>query len=266
MGTYIRIIIAALAGLLALAHAHAGEWVEFPGRGAVTLKAFVLKPEGAGPFPAVVALHGCAGLGNAKGVINPRHADWGERLAAAGYMVVFPESFVSRGLGSQCTVRDREVRSRDRANDAFAAAEWLAARPDVNKARIGLLGWSNGGITTLRATNHGQAPRGVEFAQAVAFYPGCTALLKRGYAPRVPVTILHGLADDWTAAEPCRALPGVRFIGYDGAYHDFDHPNLPLRTRKAAFSANGSGVVHIGTNAEAREDAIRRVMGIFRAM
>lgn len=266
MGNYLRIIFGALAGLLAVTHARAGEWVEFPGRGAVTLKAWMLKPEGAGPFPAVVALHGCAGLGNAKGVINPRHADWGERLAAAGYLVVFPESFVSRGLGSQCTVRDRDVRSRDRANDAFATAEWLAARPDVNKARIGLLGWSNGGITTLRATNRGQKPRGVEFAQAVAFYPGCTALLKRGYAPRVPVTILHGLADDWTAAEPCRALPGVRFIGYDGAYHDFDHPNLPLRTRKAAFSANGTGVVHIGTNTPAREDAIRRVMGIFRAM
>jgi hypothetical protein len=41
---------------------------------------------------------------------------------------------------------------------------------------------------------------------------------------------------------------------------------LPLRTRKAAFSANGTGVVHIGTNAEARADAIRRVMGIFGAL
>jgi dienelactone hydrolase len=100
----------------------------------------------------------------------------------------------------------------------------------------------------------------------VAFYPGCKAIAKRGYSPRVPVTILHGLADDWTAAEPCRTLPGVRFIGYEGAYHDFDHPSLPLRTRKAAFSANGTGVVHIGTNPEARADSIRRVMGLFNAM
>lgn len=266
MSFFFRILIVVGFGLYALSLAQAQEWVEIPGRDHVRLKALMFKPPGSGPFPAIVALHGCAGLGNSKGVINPRHADWAERLQSAGFIVIFPESFSSRGLGSQCTVRDRDVRSKDRALDAFATAEWLAARADVNRRRIGLLGWSNGGITTLQATNGGSGPRGVDFAQAVAFYPGCKAILKRGYSPRVPVTVLHGLADDWTAAEPCRALPGVRFVGYEGAHHDFDHPSLPLRTRKAAFSANGSGTVTIGTHPEARADAISRVMGIFRGM
>lgn len=243
----------------------ADEWVSFPGRGGVTLRALMMKPSGAGPFPAIIAMHGCAGLGNARG-INPRHSDWGARLRDAGYLVIFPESFSSRGLGSQCTIRNRDVDLSDRAKDAFAAAEWLASRPDVHKRRIGLLGWSNGAMALLHATNAGARPNGVEFSRAVAFYPGCKTILKKGYSARVPVTILHGLADDWTAAEPCRALSGVRFIGYDGAHHDFDHPNLPLRTRKAAFSANGSGTVTIGTHPEARADAIRHVMGIFGGM
>lgn len=265
MAFFLRVLLALAVGHFALNRALADEWVSFPGANGATLKALMMKPAGAGPFPAVVALHGCAGLGNSKG-INPRHADWGARLRAAGFIVLFPESFASRGLGSQCTERNRSVKARDRAGDAFAAAEWLAARPDVNRRKIGLLGWSNGGITLLNATNAGKSPRGVDFARAVAFYPGCKAILRQGYSPRVPVTILHGLADDWTAAEPCRALSGVRFIGYEGAYHDFDHPNLPIRTRKAAFSANGTGVVTIGTNPEARADSIRRTMAIFQGM
>lgn len=260
-----RILIASAIGLAVLTSALADEWVSYPGRHGQAIKALMMKPDGAGPFPAVVALHGCAGLGNARG-INPRHSDWGRRLQSAGFVVLFPESFASRGLGSQCAERDREVDLSDRKGDAFAAAEWLAARPDVQKRRIGLLGWSNGAMALLHATNSGAKPNGVEFARAVAFYPGCKTILRKGYSPRVPVTILHGLADDWTAAEPCRQLPGVRFIGYPGAHHDFDHPNLPLRTRKAAFSANGTGTVTIGTNPEARADSIGRVMAIFQGM
>lgn len=247
-------------------HAWAQDWVEFPGRGDLRLRAQIFRPSGDGPFPAVVALHGCGGLGNAKGIINPRHADWGTRLQAAGFIVLFPESFLSRGLGAQCNVRDRDVRSKDRAYDAFAAAEWLAAHPDVDRRRIALLGWSNGGTSVLSASRTIRSPKGVEFRHAVAFYPGCKGFAEQDFRIRIPLTILHGLADDWTAAEPCRALPGVRFIGYDGAHHDFDHPSLPVRTRKAAFSANGSGTVTIGTHPAAREDAIRQVMTIFQAM
>ena len=263
----LRLSVLLLLLLIAQAsqRAAAAEWITFPGPRGVTLKALMFKPEGKGLFPAVLALHGCGGIGSGGGV-NPRHSDWGMRLQAAGFLVIFPESFGSRGLGSQCTVRNREVDLSDRRRDAFAAAEWLAARPDVNKRKIGLLGWSNGGMALLHATNGGSGPNGVDFATAVAFYPGCKTILRKGYSPRVPVTILHGLADDWTAAEPCRQLSGVRFVGYNGAYHNFDHPNLPLRTRKAAFTASGTGVVHVGTDPEARQDSIRRTMAIFRGM
>ncbi|WP_150287882.1 dienelactone hydrolase family protein [Rhabdaerophilum calidifontis] len=261
----LRLLIACAVGLAALGAALAGEWVTYPGRGGHPVKALMMRPDGGGPFPAIIALHGCAGLGSARG-LNPRHSDWGQRLRDAGFLVLFPDSFGSRGLGSQCTERDREIDLTDRRDDIFAAAEWLAARPDIQKRRIGLLGWSNGAMALLHATNAGARPSGVEFARAVAFYPGCKTLLRKGYSARVPVTILHGLADDWTAAEPCRQLPGVRFIGYPGAYHSFDHPNLPIRTRKAAFSANGSGTVTIGTHPEARADAIGRVMAIFQGM
>jgi dienelactone hydrolase len=238
----------------------AQESVVFAGRNGVSLTGKLHKPAGAGPFPAIIALHGCSGPG------GKREADWTLRLVSAGFAVLHPDSFGSRGLGSQCTVGDRTIRSRQRAEDAFAAAEWLASRPDIDRARLGLLGWSNGGTAVLSAARTIRAPRNVEFRQAIAFYPGCRAFAAEDFLTRIPLTILHGLADDWTPAEPCRLLPGVRFIGYADAHHDFDHPELPLRRRKAAFSADGSGTVTVGTNKAAREAAIAETMAILGRM
>ncbi|CAN1490086.1 COG0412 Dienelactone hydrolase and related enzymes [Rhabdaerophilaceae bacterium] len=243
------------------------EWIDIPGRDGLTLKALVMKPEGAGPFPAIVALHGCGGLNARDGKPTARHRDWGQRLIAAGYIVVFPESFLSRGLGPQCNVRDRTIFPRDRTKDAFAAAEWLAGQAEVNAKKLGLLGWSHGGTTALSASRTIRRPmKGVEFRQVVAFYPGCRAFANEDFRTRIPVTIFHGLADDWTPPEPCQALPNVTFIGYPGAFHDFDYPNLKIQQRKAALSRRPDGMVTIGTDAAAREDALAKAFALFGRM
>ncbi|MCA3593712.1 MAG: dienelactone hydrolase family protein [Methylobacterium sp.] len=256
-----RAAITAFCAVAAQQSLSAQEAITLPGRDGLTIKAKLYRPAGAGPFPAIVALHGCGGPW------QPRDDDWGNRLAGAGFLVVFPDSFGSRGLGSQCMTRARSLRPRDRAEDAFATAEWLASRKDVARSRIGLLGWSNGGSTVLSAARTGRGPKGLEFRQAIAFYPGCRIFAEEShYRTRLPVTILHGLADNWTPAEPCKTLPGTRFIGFERAHHDFDHTNLPLRQRKAAYTADGSGVVTVGTNPEARAAAITRVMAIFGGM
>ena len=77
----------------------------------MALRGVLFRPEGAGPFPAVVALHGCESLISRAGKLRPHLADWGERLAAAGLAVIFPDSFGSRGLRTQCRVGERKVRS-----------------------------------------------------------------------------------------------------------------------------------------------------------
>ena len=76
--------------------------------------------------------------------------------------------------------------------------------------------------------------------------------------------MLHGESDDWTPIAPCRAWADgngnrVQLVAYPGAYHDFDGPDVALHTRRAAFSADGSGVVHQGSDPAARADALRRV-------
>ena len=124
---------------------------------ATALDGYLLRPAGAGPFPAIVALHGCGGLGRKRGELNKRHADWGERLVQAGYLILFPDSFNPRGVRSVCSSTDRVVTPAGRADDAIGAAQWLAAQPFVDKTRMAALGWSNGGSTVLRLVAHKKA-------------------------------------------------------------------------------------------------------------
>ena len=73
-----------------------------------TINGYMLRPDGKGPFPAVVALHGCGGLWKRKKrELTSRHADWGNRLQRAGYVVLFPDSFGSRGQKSLCKIKKR---------------------------------------------------------------------------------------------------------------------------------------------------------------
>jgi len=48
--------------------------VEFPS-GNATLHAQLYKPQGAGPFPVVIALHGCGGLSGHSEPIQARYRD-----------------------------------------------------------------------------------------------------------------------------------------------------------------------------------------------
>src|ERR1700687_5564786 len=121
-----RLILILFAALAATATAAAGtaaaaEQVDIP-QSDTMLRGILFRPEGAGPFPSVVALHGCESLVNRLGQMAPHFADWGERLVAAGLAVVFPDSFGSRGLRTQCRVFERKVRSeQERVADAHAA-------------------------------------------------------------------------------------------------------------------------------------------------
>ena len=265
--------IAALiaAGLFATtAVAEAAETVEIP-RGDATLRGILFRPGGAGPFPGVVALHGCGGLLTRAGKITTRFADWGERLAAAGLAVVFPDSFGSRGLSNQCRVRERRVRSsRERVADANDARRWLQGQSWTVKERVSVLGWSNGAITTLWAVRPRAAPRDgmPDFRSAVALYPGCRRLANAAWSARVPTLILIGRADDWTPAAACEQMVAgaqgrsarASITVYPGAYHEFDHPGLPVHVlRGLANSADGTGLAHVGTNTAARADALKRV-------
>lgn len=235
----------------------------------VPLNALLYRPDGPGPFPAVVALHGCGGLENNNA---ERNQAWAQRLTHNGFVVLFPDSFGSRHLGPQCRVRRRLVNSnRERVADAVAALHWLRAQTFVKPDRVSLLGWSNGASTVLWTVRRagGAEPSSPDFRTAVALYPGCRRSNATAWSARIPTLVLIGANDDWTPAAACeQMIAGARgrsaqvaIVVYRDAYHGFDHPNRPVKVVKGvARSADGSGTVHLGTNVAARDDAYKRVL------
>jgi dienelactone hydrolase len=200
-----------------------------------------------------------------------RYGDWARALVNAGFVVLYPDSYGSRGLGSQCAVHNRRVRAeRERVDDANAARRWLENQPYVRGDRVSLLGWSDGGISVLWAVRRRRAPApdGKDFRSAVAFYPGCARLDSAAWSARIPTLILIGSLDDWSSASGCEQMVAdargssarATIQVYPGAYHDFDLPNRPVQVRAGnPFSTDGSGRVHTGTNPAARADALKRV-------
>jgi dienelactone hydrolase len=238
------------------------EHVRLPGPGGTMLDAALVRPAAADPSkPAVVALHGCGGP------YAERDGQWAAALAKAGHAVLLPDSFGSRGLESQCRVKDRTVRpERERRDDAIAAGAWLRAQPGVAPGGIVLMGWSNGGQTVLATAKDGIGlPPGL-FLRYVAFYPGCAAASRdEAWRPAAPVLALVGELDDWTPVAPCKILarrvgPAFGLIIYPDAYHDFDAPNRAVRVLSGLPNTLG-GVARAGTNPAAREDALTRVPG-----
>jgi len=186
--------------------------------------------------------------------------------------VLFPDSFGSRGLGTQCHQRQRSVRaSRTRINDANAARHWLQEQPWVIPDRVSILGWSHGATTALWTIRRGMGAardKMPDFRSAVAFYPNCKRSGALAWSARVPTLILIGRADDWASAAACEQMvagargrsAGTVIKIYPGALHDFDRDHLALQERTGiANSASPTGRVHIATDAAARADAFKRV-------
>jgi dienelactone hydrolase len=248
----------ALLAFLQAAGVHV-ERVGVPGPRGVTLDAALVLPDGTAKAPPIVALHGCGGP------FAARDGQWAVLLANAGHIVLLPDSFGSRGLGSQCAVKEREVTpSGLRRDDAIDAAKWLVGRPDTPPGGMALMGWSNGGSTVLETARVApDLPSGL-FRRFAAFYPGCpSAEEAAGWKPSAPMIILMGEADDWTPAPPCHDLAArfpdaITFLAYPGTYHDFDAPNSPVTVRSGAASTP-SGLAHVGTNETARQDAMERL-------
>lgn len=274
-----RVALVALMALVAPSAARpqaAEEKVHFPSldEGATVLDGYLFRPAEAGRRPAVVFLHGCAGLFDRSHDIWPREVAWAARLNALGYVVLMVNSFAPRNQANMCapgTFQDRVYLARP--SDAYGALRYLQAQAFVRPDRIGLMGWSLGGGTVLYAIRKeslgrpAALPEG-DFRAAVAFYPASCkeSSHKEPWTSAVPLLVLIGASDNWTPAEPCKSfLEGAVARGspvemrvYPGAYHDFDWPNMPLHGLES--DRTRAGIVPLtGTDPAAREEALVRV-------
>jgi dienelactone hydrolase len=106
------------------------------------------RPDGAGPFPVVIMLHGCGGP-------RPFIEEVGRVAAEAGAAVINVDSYAHRRISriaAYATVcSGARLRGRERAGDLYAVMAWARQQSWADPARIGAIGWSHGGWTIMDA-------------------------------------------------------------------------------------------------------------------
>ena len=240
-----------------------------------TITGYLSKPDGDGPFSAVVLLHGCTGLErDTNGISYKGLLRYQAVLRDAGFVSIIVDSYGSRGRTTE-SLRHTSCPSMkypERYVDLTGAIRYLKSLPYV-KPRIGAVGLSQGATTLVRASGwRGSSVRKQLLSAAIAIYPGCNL---HPDDIRIPLLILIGDADNITPVERCqrwlnhyRTVVDKRLdengqpIGimpemviYPGVHHSYD---LPIR-----------GIVYtpLGTvkaDSDATKDSRKRVIAFFR--
>lgn len=197
-------------------------------------------PDGNGPFPAVVLLHGCDGrMGSRHSWAGlERHANFLNDIGIAALLV---DSFAYRDTTVSYSCNNNEDYYLARVLDAFAALRHLQSDERIIDDAIGVQGASQGAAVAIRTVSsnwmYAQYAPDPGFAAAIAFYPYCDVNSPLP-PPTVPLLILSGSLDDWTPAGMCREwvqyhadhTPRPRLVVLDGAHHSFDLPGVEFQT------------------------------------
>jgi dienelactone hydrolase len=219
-----------------------------PGVDQLILKANLVKPEGDGPFPAVIMMHGCAGD-------SPYLDAWEKRIVQWGYVVLRVDSLTPRKQQTFCDNPMATVRPR--AQDAYDAKAYLMGLPFVDEQKIGLVGWSHGAMAALLAVDDSTSvtDRKTPFQCAVSFYPYCSSTIK---GLNAPLLVLIGEKDDWCPSFLCESLPtsnkspfDIEVKIYENATHCFDWEGMDKvymgHTLKYNPEAAGDAVARVQT-------------------
>ena len=226
---------------------------------------------GAGAQPAVVIVHGSGG-------VDSRGQRYATALNAAGFVTLEIDLWAARGIRSPA---ERPKGVPETLPDAFGALALLSARTDVDPRRIGIMGFSWGGVVSmLSATQRYRdafATGNQAFAAHAPLYPVCWVYNSvPGYEFKdlvgAPVFIQAGTADTYddparctrlreSLPEPSSALVDVRM--YDGATHGWDRRE-PDATINDPFAHEGrGGPVAMRGDAKATEASVAAIVSYF---
>jgi dienelactone hydrolase len=199
---------------------------------AVTVTGSLYLPAGiSGRLPAVILKHGSGGLVGPTGT-NIR--GWAVQIASWGVAALVVDSFGPRKITG--TSNSQGVLSPwAEVADSFAALKVLAADARIDRTRIGIMGWSRGGLsamnTTLEAARKAAAVGAdVKFAAHIVFYGSGLTQYRDTATDKSPFLFIHGEADNYIPIGPTREYAAwvktmgnpVTFVSYPGALHNFD--------------------------------------------
>ncbi|MDJ0840355.1 MAG: dienelactone hydrolase family protein [Acidobacteriota bacterium] len=220
------------------------------------MRAFLACPEEprSQPRPAIIVIHELLGLNDDIRRLTARAAD-------LGYVALAPNLYERPGPKLWCVVRTLTALRRGEGRafaDLEAARRWLGARPEVDAARMGVIGFCmGGGFALLLAA---RAPLG-----AAAVFYGDVPKSSERLAGVCPVIAGYGGRDRIFALQGRRLekllsdLDVVRDIRiYESAGHSYMNRHTGLIARLGAI-----GPMKVGYNPEAAEDSWRRIGAFF---
>ncbi len=193
----------------------------------------IYKPDGAGPFPALVLMHRCVSM-----AADPDLLNWAREAVARGYVAFLVDSVGGRGVDSICYGPKGGITYERGVRDAMQAAEYLRQFDFVDKQRVGVAGFSWGAMVGLmtgskllsEALKAGEPP-----AAVVSVYPACVegmGIVRRDIER--PVLVLMGGADSEAQPVDCiKHFEPMKASGvpidwhvYPGQTHCWDCPSM----------------------------------------
>lgn len=203
------------------------------------MSAYVARPSGSGPFPAMLVFQEALG-------VNAQIRGVTDRYAALGFVAIAPELFHRFAPGFETQTFDRDafmplihkLTTDGMVADVAATFHWAAAQPDIRVDKIAAVGYCMGGRAVYLANSE------VPLAAAISYYGGGIApdLLDR--APRLhgPHLFFWGGLDTGIPPERRRAVAdavrdaGKRFVDveFSDAQHGFFNVEIERGNPRAA--------------------------------
>lgn len=186
-------------------------------------------PKGNMRVPAVLLVHGSAGIG--------ANVDrWAQEFNELGVAAFLLDCFTGRGIVQTITDQS-QLGHLAMIVDVYRALELLSKHPRIDTSRIAVMGFSKGGFAALYASlkrfQRMHAPLHTEFAAYIAFYAPCNCVFigDEEVSDR-PIRLFHGAGDNYVPVEPCRNYVerlrrrgnDIQLTEYEGAHHVFDNP------------------------------------------
>lgn len=199
------------------------------------VRAYVAKPEGDGPFPAVIMIHEFYGL-------NQSIVGKADLLAEEGYLVIAPDTFrgstttwIPRAIYQVISTKPENVNA-----DLDSVYAWLKSQPDVETSQVAIVGFCYGGRTSLVYSLHNN-----QLAATVIFYG----------SPETDVEILKTLPGPVLGifAGADQSIPVEDVDAFDAALNEagIQHEITIYEGQPHAFVRDAEGIKAGGAQAEA---------------
>lgn len=246
------------------------------GVGQVSAQFRLPRTESSSPIPAVVILHSSGG-------VDSTGKYYAKALNNSGIATLELDLWGARGLLGGTV--DRPASPLETLPDALAALHYLVQREEIDAERIGVIGFSWGGVLSmLTATEQYMSMTGApyRFAGHVAHYPLCW-LYNNPYAPGfefsdltgAPVMIQTGTRDDYDQPETCPLMVSnlpeadrelVNLKVYRNAYHAWDRLEPELLVTDDASHLGTGGDVLLSPNRKIAMKSRRKVVRFFEQL